>query len=552
METQDQKPVHQVLTPGGAPDILLSVVIVSYNVAGFLDHCLDSVFRACLVFPHEVMVVDNSSTDNTVEMVRGKYPQVRLIDNPQNIGYSRANNQGIALSRGQYVLLLNPDTIVPHNALSISIKFLEGMPDAGLMSLKLVNADGSFQAACRRGFPTPLTSFYRMVGLSLLFRQSRRFGQYNLTFLDENATSEVDAVCGAFMLGRASVLRQIGGFDENFFMFGEDIDLCYRVKRAGYRVFYHPAAEIIHFKGESSRKNRVESKLHFYNSMFIFSKKYFSQRMTFFPRGLLFLGIFLNALVKLPAEWLNRYLASFIDLVLINGALYCGLIAKFGLEWNFYSFTAPPLFLLIHFSLSLTFILTFAVSGLYSGKPRSLTDYFRAAFIASLLFFSFVYFIPNVRFSRIAFTLTCATLFIVLPGWRLLFSRTAFRLNTALAHRKRFLIVGHGSLALRIRDKLMQDPLYRASFAGFIAEPGAPQSALGKEIAGDFADLKGLVRKKKINEVFLAVQDKGSLDLVSLINFCAKSAINLKMVESIPGQEKIYVLDVEVSENIIL
>lgn len=553
METTHQKPLLQTVNPSdeGKP-VILSVVIVSYNVAGFLDHCLDSVIRAGNGLSLEVIVVDNSSTDNTVEMVREKYPRVTLIENAQNVGYSRANNQGIELGRGRYILLLNPDTIVPHNAFSESIRFLDDTKDAGLMSLKLVNADGSFQAACRRGFPTPLTSFYRMTGLARLFPKSERFGRYNLTFLDENKTSEVDAVCGAYMMGRADILKKIRGFDEEFFMFGEDIDICYRIQQAGGRVFYHPAADVIHFKGESSRKNRMESKLHFYNSMFIFSKKHFARHMTFFPRGLLFLGILLNALVKVPAEWFNRYLAAFIDLVIINGVLFTSLIIKFGLVWNFYGFTPPQWYLLLHGSLTAVYLVTYSAFGLYTGKPRMLLDFVRANFIAPLLFFSFVYFIPYVRISRLAFSASCALLFLLLPGWRLLFVRTAFKLNTALARKKRFLIIGQGQLALRIRDKLLQDPLYNKTFEGFIIEPMAPIQVPQHEISGDMINLKTLVLKRKINEIFLAVHDKGGIDLVSLINFCAKSAISLKMVESIPGQDRSYILDVDVSENVVL
>jgi O-antigen biosynthesis protein len=552
METQIQKPVQSDVAPKETDRPLLSVVIVSYNVSGFLDHCLDSVMRACQPYSHEIIVVDNSSTDNTLEMVHEKYPGVTLIENAQNLGYSRGNNQGIRLGRGRYILLLNPDTIVPHHAISASLQFLEQRPEAGLMSLKIVNADGSFQSACRRGFPSPMAALYRMIGLSLLFKNSRRFGQYNLTFLDENATSEVDAVCGAYMMARAEVLKSVGGFDEEFFMFGEDIDLCYRIQRAGYKVFYHPASEIIHFKGESSRKNRVESRLHFYNSMFIFSRKHFTQRMSFFPRGLLFGGILLNALVKFPAAWLHRYLACGIDLGVINATLFGAMILKYGLEWNFYGFMDPKWSLLLHVSLSLPFVLTFALSGLYGGKPRTLADHFRAAFLASLLFFSFVFFIPYVRFSRIAFISTCAVLMLVLPGWRLLFTRTALKLNTSLARKKKYFIIGHGEAAFRLRERLLQSPLYRNSFEGFILEqdPGTPLPE--KEVAGGLSDLKSLVKKKKITEIFLAVQDRGMLDIVALINFCARSAISLKLVESLRDQDKFHVRDVDVSENIII
>jgi len=274
--------------------------------------------------------------------------------------------------------------------------------------------------------------------------------------------------------------------------------------------------------------------------------------MTFFPRGILFLGIFINAMVKLPAEWFNRYLAGFIDLIVINLILFISLTIKFGLEWNFYDFTPPSWYLLIHASMSLTFILTFAFGGLYAGKQRTITDYFKACFIASLLLFSFVYFIPIVRFSRLAFAASSAALFFVLPGWRLLFSRTASKLNTALARRKRFIIIGQGNVALRIKNRLLQESMYKDSFQGFIKASDVTPFISKEEVIGDMAALKSIIKNRKINEIFLAVEDKGNMDIVYLINFCARSSISLKMVESIPGQDKSYILDVDLSENIIL
>lgn len=535
-----------------APEPELSVIIVSYNVAGFLNHCLDSVVRACSGFDAEVLVVDNSSTDNTADMVRNKYPGVTLIENPRNLGYTRANNQGLAAARGRYVLFLNPDTILPHDALSLSMAFLRDHPDAGLLSLKLVNSDGTFQAACRRGFPTPMTAFYRMIGLSRLFPGSRRFGRYNLTYLDPNATAEVDAVCGAYMMARGDLLRKLGGFDETFFMYGEDIDLCWRVRREGYRVFYHPAAEVIHFKGESSRKNRIESAIHFYNSMFIFSRKYFSERMSFLPRSLLFIGIFLNALLKAPAEWASRFAAIFIDLGLMNAALTAALLIKFGISPGFYGFTQPEWALLLHGSLSFSFLTAFAFSGFYTGKPHSMTDYTRTLLVGSLLFFSFAYFIPNVRVSRMVFGATCAGLFVLLPGWRFLFSRIAFRLNTPLSRRRRWIVVGHGALGRRVQEKLSQEVSYAPGFEGFIRVAFEDTETGAHKILGDLPDLPDLARKKGVNEIILASRDKEKIGLTDLISFCARNGINLKMVESLPGQDRYTLLDVGVAENILL
>jgi GT2 family glycosyltransferase len=550
METAAEKPVRPepgLKRPVGGPR--LSIIIVSYNVSGYLDHCLDSSIKACNGFPFEIIVVDNASTDNSADMVRKKYPNIKLIENARNVGYPQANNQGIVLARGQFILFLNPDTIIPSNGFIAAMDFLECRPDAGMVSVKLVNADGSFQLACRRGFPTPLTAFYRMTGLSLLFPKSRRFGRYNMTYLDENRESEVDVVCGAYMMVKADVLRQVGLFDEDYFMFGEDIDLCYRVSKAGYKVVYLPSSEVIHFKGRSSRKNRIKSAVHFYNSMLIFSKKYFSKKISFFPRSVLFAGILLNAVFKIGAGWLKLVLPHFLDLLIVNGTLVSALLIKFGLEDHFYRTTETAWYLLLHVSISLAFLLPCIIGEVYSGRPKTFREFFMVLFIGSLLFFTFIYFIPNVRFSRLAFAGTCAALFLLLPGWRYLFNRAALWMNTAVTRQNRIVIVGTGDMARKIYDKLgLRTHRY---FKGFIAAGGGTQVGPGL-VLGDVGRIRDIIREVKANEVIVATAEKGGFDYMGLINYCTQNHLHLKMVQGMHEAGKYCILDVNMSESTVI
>jgi GT2 family glycosyltransferase len=484
-------------------------------------------------------------------MIREKYPDVRLVENADNKGYGAANNQGLQISKGDYVLFLNPDTILPRDALKLSIDYLKENTKVGVMSLKLVDADGSFQSACRRGFPTPSTAFYRMTGLSAIFPKSKRFGKYNLTYLDKDETVPVDAVCGAYMLGRGDVLRKIKGFDNDFFMYGEDIDLCWRVRKEGYTVVYHPISEVIHFKGESSRKNRFKSAMSFYNSMFIFSRKYFAEKMSFMPRSLLFLGIFFNALVKAPAEWFLRYFAVPVDLLLINATLFSFLMYEF--KCAFYNQTNPAwIHILIHLCLSGAYGFSLLFHGAYSGKPKPLFDYIRASAISALLFFSLVYFIPNVQFPKKTFIATCASLMILIPGWRFLFSRAAFRLHSPIAKKKRVVIAGCGELAKKVYDKLSDDVEYHHGFIGFIKTGTENLGNLPGKLLGDISEIQEIVVSRKITELILATVERDQLDLVRLINFCGKQHINMKIVEGVSGQDRFYLLDVDLSENFIL
>lgn len=269
---------------GGRVD--LAIVIVNYNTCQDLDSCLASIAQSEGEFTRAVVVVDNASEDGSVEMVRTRHPWVdRLIVTERNGGYAYANNIGLrALGFGEdapkdslphYVLLLNPDTILPPTALKEMLDFMDRSPDVGAAGPKLVRPDGRLDLACRRSFPTPEISFYRMVGLSKLFPSSPRFGRYNMTFLDPDVETDVDAVVGAFMLMRAEALQAAGLLDEAFFMYGEDLDLCYRIKEKGWRIVYHPQVTVVHVKGASSRKSSRRAIAAFYEAMRIFHNKHY-------------------------------------------------------------------------------------------------------------------------------------------------------------------------------------------------------------------------------------------------------------------------------------
>ncbi|MBT7035082.1 MAG: glycosyltransferase family 2 protein, partial [Lentimicrobiaceae bacterium] len=218
----------------------LSIVIVNYNVEYFLDQCLNSVFKAMKNIDGEVFVVDNDSIDGSNEMVRKKYPDVKLIANKKNVGFSVANNQAIRISEGEYVLLLNPDTVVEHDTFEKCINFMDKNPDAGGLGVKMLDGSGKFLPESKRGLPTPSTAFYKMFGLSSLFPRSKRFAKYHLGHLDDNSIHKIEILPGAFMLLRKEALDKTGLLDEEFFMYGEDIDLSYRIIKAGYENYYYP------------------------------------------------------------------------------------------------------------------------------------------------------------------------------------------------------------------------------------------------------------------------------------------------------------------------
>jgi GT2 family glycosyltransferase len=277
----------------------LGIVIVNYNVRDLLRDCLASVYDSQGEFTFAVCVVDNDSDDGSAEMVANEYPQTQLI-RTENRGYAAGNNLGLRAfgftddggsidpNRPRYAMLLNPDTVLPPSALADMLAFMEARPQAGVAGPRLVREDGSLDKACRRSFPTPEVAAYRMSGLSRLFPESERFGRYNLTYLPPDVTSEVDSVVGAFMLMRAEVLGQVGLLDEQYFMYAEDLDLCYRIKQRGWQVWYNAEVTVLHYKGQSSKQRSHFANIQFYDTMRLFHDKHFKDQTFFLLNWLIY------------------------------------------------------------------------------------------------------------------------------------------------------------------------------------------------------------------------------------------------------------------------
>jgi GT2 family glycosyltransferase len=262
--------------------MIVSVVIVTWNSREFVRNCLDSVLAANSSCNTRVIVVDNASSDDTPRIVRGSYPQVTLIENKQNLGYAKANNQGIEKVRGEYILLLNPDTQLLENSLASMLKFMEENPQIGALGPKLLNPDRTSQPSCRE-FPTFSTLFWEFSGLSRLFPKSRVFGRWRMGYFAFDQKREVDQPMGSCLMVRTEALKEVGTFDEEFPMFFNDVDLCYRIKQGGWKIYFFPDAQVIHCRGASTRKAKRRmiwlSHLAFY--------RFFNKHKTGFPDKIL-------------------------------------------------------------------------------------------------------------------------------------------------------------------------------------------------------------------------------------------------------------------------
>jgi GT2 family glycosyltransferase len=403
--------------------VTLSVVIVNYNVKDLLVSCLASLQASLRNLPagsrSEIIVVDNNSTDGSIEYAEPLFPTVQFVRCGENLGFGKANNVGfeMALRHGaEFVLCLNPDTLIGEDTMAVVLAYMRSKPEVGLAGCKLLNADGTFQLACRRGFPTPWASFCKVFGLQALFPNSPRFAQYNQTFRSENETYAVDAVMGAFMFIRREALEAIGGggggskqngkqprefFDEAFFMYGEDLDLCYRIQQAGWRIMYLHTTSIIHYKGESTRRSSINEVKHFYEAMEIFAAKHYGSSWLFL--AFLRIGIAIRSVLAYASLYRLEVGFALADVCLLNAAMLVASYVWKGRVWVFPSYAYPTVFVV----LSLITLAMMTAAGEYSpySKPsvrRTFSGMMMSFFVLSAL----TYFFRDYAFSRTVLLLT--------------------------------------------------------------------------------------------------------------------------------------------------
>jgi GT2 family glycosyltransferase len=484
----------------------LSVIIVNYNVKHFLEQCLHSVRVASRNVPAEVLVVDNNSVDGSMEMVQEKFPEVHRIENRQNLGFSKANNQAIRLAKGEYVLLLNPDTVVEEDTFEKVVRFMDQHPDAGGLGVKMLDGKGNFLPESKRGLPTPAVAFYKMSGLAALFPRSKKFGQYHLGYLDKDQTHAVDVLSGAFMLLRKTALDKTGLLDEDFFMYGEDIDISYRITKAGYRNYYFPGTRIIHYKGESTKKSSVNYVFVFYNAMKIFARKHFSQSHARTFSGLISLAIYLRAGAAILARFIKAMLLPLLDGAAIFGGL---LVIKNTYEQVRYNQGGSYPFEFVAYVIpAYIFIWLFTVylSGGYD-RPIRLSRILRGLAVGTAGVLVIYALLPeSLRFSRLIILAGAAWAAVSMITLRMLLhaiSLRGYRLDTA--DNKRLLIAGSEEECERVNVLLRQTSL-KISFVGYVNTAGTSPSKKEMNL-GALSQLSDIIEIYKIDEVIFCAKD---------------------------------------------
>ncbi|KAF5065112.1 Glycosyl transferase family 2 [anaerobic digester metagenome] len=531
----------------------LSVVIVNYNVKYFLEQCLHSVEAAIRDLDAEVFVVDNNSVDGSVEMVREKFPRIKLIANTVNTGFSVANNQAIRESSGEYILLLNPDTVVELDTFTRSVEFMDTHPDAGGLGIKMVDGSGKYLPESKRGLPTPAVAFYKIFGLSALFPKSKVFGQYHLGYLDRDQTHVVDVLAGAYMMLRRETLVKTGLLDETFFMYGEDIDLSYRITKAGYKNYYYPGARIIHYKGESTKKSSINYVFVFYNAMVIFARKHFSQKNARLFSFLIHIAIYLRAGISIIHRLLKRVMLPLADAAVIySGSL---LIVNYWESAVTYTFGGhyPPLFL---YGLLPAYILIWLFSVLIAGgydKPLSLRKVYTGIFAGTVVILVFYALLPSgFRFSRAIIILSGLWGLISLTGIRLALHFAGFR-NYRLGYNEnlRFAIAGSGDEAGRVAD-LLRNSLRNPGFIGLVSTENPPEKNEG--YIGSIANISDIINIYKIDEVIFCARDIPANQIIDTMAQLSDMEIEFKIAppeslsiigsNSISTTGDVYIIDI--------
>ena len=424
----------------------LSIVVVNYNVKYFLQQLLLSLFQSKVEFDFEIIIVDNNSQDGSIPFLQKQFPGVKYLTNDENLGFAKASNQGIRSAIGDYVLLLNPDTLLREDTLSEAVAFMEGHPQAGAIGVKMVDGAGRYLPESKRGFPSPGVAFNKLIGLNKLFPKSKFFNGYYLGHLDSEQSHEIDVLTGAFMLIRRSVLDQVGLLDEDYFMYGEDIDLSYRIRQAGYKIYYTPASSIVHFKGESTDKNTLEYVRRFYSAMKIFARKHYSGSRASILRMMLNLSIYSSAAVSVVQKTLHSVLWPLIDFLLIFAAF--GIIKEL---WALYYFRDPLYYdqsrIQTNFLLySSIWVITFFLSGVYD-RISDIHRLIRSGLVGGIMVVTlYSLFGSSFRPSRAILILGSIAAFLLLLIFRWIWLSLARKQGVINSeNRKKLLVVGDES-----------------------------------------------------------------------------------------------------------
>lgn len=506
----------------------LSVVIVNYNVKYFLEQCLGSVQHAIANIDAEVFVVDNNSVDGSMLMVAEKYPWVKRIENKENVGFSKANNQAILQSIGKVVLLLNPDTVVQQDTFTKVLEFMTQHPECGGLGVKMIDGKGKFLPESRRGLPTPDVALYKMCGLAALFPKSKVFGKYHLGYLDKNETNEVEILSGACMFISREAINKAGLLDEQFFMYGEDIDLSYRIIKAGFKNYYFAGTTIIHYKGESTKKQSAHFVKVFYKAMVIFARKHFTKGSARMLSGLIESAIWLRAFMALIVRFLKKVWLPILDFVASYAAWY-GVISYWEHYNKFVRKVYPSEYFYVHVPAYLMLILIMvAFSGGLKTESKPV-KIFRGWFAGAILLFAIFGFLPkSMQFSRAILLLGSVFTLLTLFANRMIIHWLKYRnFNLGQKVEEKTILVGSETEINRVMS-IMSKSLEKLQPVGYVSTELAQK--VGRPWLGGISQLKDIIMVFGVTEIIFCGKDVHSESIIKAMVDYSDKGVKFKIV----------------------
>jgi len=515
----------------------LSVIIVNYNVKFFLEQCLLSVRNSSINDNIEILVVDNNSVDGSVAMIKEKFPEVILIENKENLGFSKANNMAINRANAEYILLLNPDTIVQYDSFEKCVRFMDENPQAGGLGVKMLDGKGRFLPESKRGLPTPMVALWKIVGLSSLFPKSKIFGKYHLGYLDKEKTHEVPVLSGAYMFMRKKTLEQTGLLDEAFFMYGEDIDLSYRIVQSGYKNYYFPETRIIHYKGESTKKSSINYVFVFYKAMIIFAKKHFSRSNARILELLILFAIWFRASIAVMSRLAQRAFLPLSDaLIIFTGMFFIKEYwetaikhAETGYYPEYYTFLIVPAYICI-------WLFCVFIWGGYD-RPIQALKILKGLFAGTVFILVIYALLPEeFRFSRALLLFGALWAGFAVIGYRNILSLSGFRrFKIGNYPDRKFIIIGDHKEAARVL-LLMQETKAAPGFIGFV-NPDLKATS-DEDFLGNISQLQEIIMIYSVNEIIFCAKNIPPENIIDFMSEFAGKQIDFK----IAPQESLFII----------
>lgn len=511
--------------PQMQPDI--TVIIVNYKVKEYIANLLNSIEKAKPGFELQIIVVDNDSGDNSISFLRDRFPEVEYIENDTNLGFGKANNQAIRKAQGKYTLIINPDTLVSEDTFSVLVDHMEKNSKCGAVGCKILNPDGTFAPESRRSVPTIWSAFSKVMGLNSLFPKSKLFGQYYLSWLEEDETSKVPVLSGSFMFWRTEVLNSLNGFDEIFFMYGEDIDLCYRIQETGFHIDYVPGTSIIHYKGESTKKGNLKYIKIFNNALFLFFEKHHSYKYSIFFKVFIYLAIWVKTFISFALTNIKSVGLIASDLVLLNISVILGFLIRFKFSYEVFSNIQSLKFLWINLLASVIYVFVGGILDLFKSKKDSISNHLKAVVASYTGVAVITFFVRDYAFSRLALIFGLATALILMLIFKLVqINRLAGESKvTGRLKRTRIFVVGDEEETSEIKTKIHSRPDWNYEVVGTVAIHENHEGAIGS-----ISQLQDLLNAYEIDQVFFVLKSISYKEMLLHISILQANKVVFKLI----------------------